>query len=187
MTPVDESIQVNGGALGHDDAVSSSIHVSTNYVEGMLQVSGDRPKHYHDFDDSYDEADSDAGSVTMTPVDESIQVIGDPPSCENAEANTVNQTILSVNESIQSDGIHHKIAIPPGISKITELTLDQFENNYKLFAKKLVDVETDLVIRAIFLKNYEVIFNYSFKIISTDNVQNATIAAATKVCDLFLG
>ena len=56
-----------------------------------------------------------------------------------------------------------------------------------MFAKKLVDVETDLVIRAILLKNYEVIFNYSFKILGTDNVQNATIAAATKVCDLFLG
>ena len=144
MTPVDESIQVNGGALGHDDALSSSVHVSTNYVKGILQVSGDRPKHYHDFDDSYDEADSDAGSVTMTPVNESIQVIG--------EANTVNQTILSVDEFIQSDGIPHKIVIPPGISKITELTLDKFENNYKLFAKKLVDVETDLVIRAILLK-----------------------------------
>ena len=78
---------------------------------------------------------------------------GDPPSCENAEANTVNQTILSVDESIQSDGIPHKITIPPGISKITELTLDQFKNNYKLFAKKIVDVETDLVIRAILLKN----------------------------------
>ena len=81
------------------------------------------------------------------------------------KANTVNQSILSVDESIQSDGIPHKIAIPPGISKITELTLDQLENNYKLFAKKLVDVETDLVIRAILLKNYEVIFNYSFKIL----------------------
>ena len=137
MTPVDESIQVNGGALGHDNAVSSSVHVSTNYVEGILQVSGDRHKHYHDFDDSYDKADSDAGSVTTTPVDESIQVIGDPPSCENAKANTVNQTILSVYEFIQSDGIPHKIAIPPGISKITELTLDQFENNYKLFAQKI--------------------------------------------------
>ena len=66
------------------------------------------------------------------------------------------------------------------------MTLDQFENNYKLFAQKLVDIETGLVIRAILLKNNEVIFNYSFKIIGTDNVQNATIAAANKVCNLYL-
>ena len=77
--------------------------------------------------------------------------------------------------------------IPSGVSKITELTLNLFNNNYKLFAKKLVDVETDLVIRAILLKVNEVIFNYSFKIQGTDNVHDATIAAACKVCDLFLG
>ena len=41
MTPVDEYIQVYGGALGHNDAVSSSVHISTNYVEGNLLVSGD--------------------------------------------------------------------------------------------------------------------------------------------------
>ena len=134
---VNESIQVNGGALGNDDADMSSVHVSTNYVEGNLQVSGDRLKHYHDSDNSFDEADSNAGRVALKHVDESIQVIGDPPSCENAEANTVNQSILSVDESIQSDGIPHKIAILPGISKITELTLDQFKNNYKLFALKI--------------------------------------------------
>ena len=74
-----------------------------------------------------------------------------------------------------------------GVFKITELTLDLFENNYKLFAKKLVDVETDLVIRAIILKNNEVIFNYSIRIQGTDNVHDATIAAANKVCNLFLG
>ena len=66
------------------------------------------------------------------------------------------------------------------------MTLDQFKNNYKLFTKKLADIETSLVIRAILLKNNEVIFNYSFKIIGTDNVQNATIAAANKVCNLYL-
>ena len=75
---------------------------------------------------------------------------------------------------------------PKGVSKITELNLDQFENNYQLFAKKLVDIDTGLVIRDIILKNNEVIFNYSFKIIGTDNVQNATIAAANKVCNLYL-
>ena len=55
-----------------------------------------------------------------------------------------------------------------------------------MFAQKLADIETGLVIRAILLKNNEVIFNYSLKIIGTDNVQNAMIAAANKVCNLYL-
>ena len=91
-----------------------------------------------------------------------------------------------VEEFLQVDGNPHKTVIPKGVSKITELTLDQFENNYQLFAQKLVDIDTGLVIKAIILKNNEVIFNYSFKIIGTDNVQNATIAAANKVCNLYL-
>ena len=52
--------------------------------------------------------------------------------------------------------------------------------------EKLADNEIGLVIRAILLKNNEVIFNYSFKIIGTDNIQNAKIAAANKVCNLYL-
>ena len=48
-------------------------------------------------------------------------------------------------------------------------------------------MQTDLVIRAILLKNNEVIYNYSFRIQGTDNVHDSTIAAANKVCNLFLG
>ena len=55
-----------------------------------------------------------------------------------------------------------------------------------MFAQKLADINTSLVFRAILLKNNEVIFNYSFKIIGTDNVQNAKIAAANKVCNQYL-
>ena len=102
--------------------------------------------------------------------------------------------ILSNNISTLSEAeISHESAstqstwILSGISKITELTLDLFKNNYKLFAQKLVDVETDLVIRAILLKNNEVILNYSIRIQGTDNIHDATIAATNKVCNLFLG
>ena len=55
-----------------------------------------------------------------------------------------------------------------------------------MIAQKLVDIDTGLVIRAIFFLNTEVIFNYSFKIIGTYNVQNVTITAANKVCNLYL-
>ena len=43
--------------------------------------------------------------------------------------------------------------IPSGIPNITQLTLDQFDNNYRLFAQKLINVESDLMIRVILLKN----------------------------------
>ena len=60
-------------------------------------------------------------------------------------------------------------------------------NSIQTFAQKLADVDTDPVIRAILLKNNDVVYNYSFKIQGTDNLQNATISAANKVCNLLLG
>ena len=120
---------------------------------------------------------------------ESINLLVDSsPGNGNGEA------ILSNNISTLSEAeISHESAssqnkwIIYGISKITELTLDLLENNYKLFAQKLVDVETDLVFRVILLKNNEVIFNYSFRIQGTDNVHDVAIAATNKVSNLFLG
>ena len=55
------------------------------------------------------------------------------------------------------------------VSPLNELILKQFTNNYHLIAQKQSDTEVGLVIRALLLKNKEVINNYSFKIISTDN------------------
>ena len=133
----------------------------TNFEE-FLQVNGGRLQHDTDND------------VSIKPVEEFLQVHRDDVA------------MTPVKEFLQSDGNPHKVVTLKGVSKIMELTLDQFENNYKLFAQKLNDIETGLIIRAILLKNNEVIFNYSFKIIGTDNVQNATIAAANKVCNLYL-
>ena len=76
--------------------------------------------------------------------------------------------------------------LPKGISKITELTLDLFDNNYHLYAHKISSSEDGLFIRAILMKNNEVIFNYTYKIIGTENVQIATIVSADQVCNLYL-
>ena len=65
------------------------------------------------------------------------------------------------------------------------MTLDQFQNNFRLFAKKLVNVDSDLVIRVILLKNNTVFYNYTLKILGTSNVQDAIIASTCKVCGLF--
>ena len=76
--------------------------------------------------------------------------------------------------------------IPVGISNITELTLDLFDNNYHLYAHKISCSEDGLFIRAIVMKNNEIILNYTYKIIGTDNVQIATIVSADQVCNHYL-
>ena len=182
----------------------------------LMAVNENDIDDHFDFDDSielsqhdvsFEGADPDVRSGTNNPADEFIRVLGDAPDRGDADlltandndnlaidpadefiqVNSTNLTVHPVKEIFKGAGKTLNTLVPTGISKITELTLDQFENNYKLFAQKLADVDTDLVIRAILLKNNDVVFNYSFKIQGTDNLQNATISAANKVCNLLLG
>ena len=37
------------------------------------------------------------------------------------------------------------------------------------------------------VKNNEIVYNFSYKIQGTENIQNATISAANKVCKQYLG
>ena len=76
--------------------------------------------------------------------------------------------------------------IPSGIPNITQLTLDQFNNNCRLFSQKLINVESDLTIRVILLKNNTMFLNYTFKILGSSNIQEAIIASTWKVCTIFL-
>ena len=85
----------------------------------------------------------------------------------------------------QGSVVPQNLMNPNGISKLTELTLDQFQNNFRLFAQKLVNVDSDLVIRVILLKNNAIFYNYTFKILGTSNVQDAIIVSTCKVCALF--
>ena len=78
----------------------------------FLQVNGDRLQHDTDND------------VTMKPVEDFLQV------------NSDDAPMTPVEEFLQGDGNPHKAVIPKGVSKITELTLDQLENNYQLFCSK---------------------------------------------------
>ena len=139
--------------------------VTNNPDAEFSQVFGDSPDH----GDADSIADIDNDNLTIHPADEFIQVISN------------NLTLHPAKEIFEGAGKPLNTLVPTGISKITELTLDQFDNNYKLFAQKLADVDTDLVIRAILLKNNYVVYNYSYIIHCTDNVQNATISAANKV------
>ena len=76
--------------------------------------------------------------------------------------------------------------IPSRISKITQLTLDQFDNNYRLFVQKLKNYDTDLTIRVILLKNNKMFLNYTFKILGYSNVLEAILASTYKVCTTLL-
>ena len=97
-----------------------------------------------------------------------------------------NQSTLPRVVFSQGSVVPQNLLIPNGISKLTELTLDQFKNNFRLFAQKLVNVDSDLVIRVILLKNNAMLYNYTFNILGTSNVHDAIIASTCKVCTMFL-
>ena len=97
-----------------------------------------------------------------------------------------NQQALPAAVFSQGSVIPQNLLVPNGISKLTELTLDQFKNNFRLFAQKLVNVDSDLVIRVILLKNNAVFYNYTYKILGTSNVHDAIMVSTCKVCALFL-
>ena len=118
----------------------------------------------------------DRGDVDLLTTNDNDNLAIDPAD-EFIQMNSNNLTAHPVKEIFEGAGKTLNTLVPTGIYKITELTLDQFKNNYKLFVQKLADVDTDLVIRAILLKNNDVVYNYSFKIQGTDNLQNATISA----------
>ena len=73
-----------------------------------------------------------------------------------------------------------------GITKMTEVTLELFDNNYHLYAQKINHPEEGLFIRVILMKNNAIFFNYTYKIIGTSNIAIATIASADQVCNHYL-
>ena len=84
------------------------------------------------------------------------------------------------------EGSNTSQMIPKGISKITELTLEYFDNNYHLYAKKINHSEEGLFIRAILMKNNTIFFNYTYTINGTSNVAIAIIASADQLCNHYL-
>ena len=132
----------------------------------------------HNNHGSFDEEDSQAIGNNDGPAGVVPQVVVNK-SCNDLEA--IPHIVAAQNSNKGSAG-----AIPQSldvVSPLSELILKQLTNNYHLIAQKQSDTEVGLVIRALLLKNKEVIYNYSFKIISIDNVPNATIAVANIMCN----
>ena len=97
--------------------------------------------------------------------------------------------LLPVDGDIQvtgNNGVQIPHSVPKGIAKITELTLELFDNNYNLYAQKINHPEEGLFIRAILMRNNLIFFNNTYKISGTSNVAIATIASADQVCNQYL-
>ena len=140
-----------------------------------------------DNNDSFLSTYSDASGLSTNHRMEFHPVRGDPSSRLFASEELLsNQPTQPAAVFSQGSVIPQNLVVPIGISKLTELTLDQFKNNFRLFAQKLVNVDSDLVIRVILLKNNAVFYNYTFKILGTTNVHDAIIVSTCKVCALFL-
>ena len=108
--------------------------------------------------------------------------------CDNTQSNT-GCGLLPDDGDIQvtgNNGVHIPHSIPKGITKITKLTLELFDNNYHLYAQKINHPKEGLFIRAIIMKNNAIFFNHTYKIIGTSNVAIATIASADQVCNHYL-
>ena len=99
--------------------------------------------HTNDNNDSFKMADSDARGLTTSQRMDFRPVRGDSPSRLNAgEDLLLNNLTQPAVEFSQGSVIPQNLLVPTGISKLTELTLDQFKNNFRLFAKKLVNVDS---------------------------------------------
>ena len=124
-------------------------------------------------------------SVDLTLTDVSTQITG----IGLARDLDTGHGLLPVDGDIQvtgNNGVQIPHSVPKGIAKITKLTLELFDNNYNLYAKKINHPEEGLFIRAIIMKNNIIFFNNTYKISGTSNVAIATIASADQVCNQYL-
>ena len=76
--------------------------------------------------------------------------------------------------------------IPSNISKSTQLTLNQFDNIYRLFLQRLKNDNSNLTIRVVLLKNNLMFRNYTFNILGTSNVLEAILASTYIMCSKLL-
>ena len=192
ITPVDGNIRVFSG-LSLTDAntqTTSSGH------------SQNHPKH----DNTTTDNDHDMYTVDVTvrskgpitPVDGNIRVFS---GLSLTDANTqttssghfqnpdTDRGLLPVDGNVQvtgNKGVLLPAHVPKGAAKVVELTLELFDNNFNLYAKKINHHEDGLFIRAILMKNNIILFNNTFKINGTSNVAIATIASADQVCNQYL-
>ena len=73
------------------------------------------------------------------------------PETEICQGNVTTQNPTIPEAEIRHGEVVPQHLIPSKISKSTQLTLDQFDNNYRLFSQKLKNDDTNLTIRVVLL------------------------------------
>ena len=134
----------------------------------------------------------------MMPVDGNIRVLSDWTLTDASTQTTgfdlardldTDCGLLPVDGDVQvigNKGVQLPDYVPKGAAKVNKLTLELFDNNFNLYAKKINLPEEGLFIRVILMKNNFILFNNTYKIIGTSNVAIATIASADQVCNQYL-
>ncbi len=106
--------------------------------------------------------------------------------CTVLNTNDKTLTLSPEGQVIEYQNVTLPSHVPPGTSKVVELTLGYFDRNYNLYAQRINHHEDGLFIRAILMKDNIVIINNTFNIIGISNVAIATIASADQVCKQYL-
>ena len=206
VIPVDGNIQVSFGqtlvnantqttviSLTHDsDHVESddSIHVETHSKHNITHTDNDHVLY------TVDATVRSPGLIT--PVDGNIRVLSvwtltdastQTTGFDLAQDLDTDRGLLPVDGNVQvtgNKGVQLPEHVPKGAAKVNKLTLELFDNNFNLYAKKINHPEEGLFIRAILMKTNLIIFNNTYKINGTSNVAIATIASANQVCNQYL-
>ena len=107
-------------------------------------------------------------------------------AAEAAAAAVATQTMIPPEVEFHNGALIPLNLIPSSTSKSTQLTLDQFENNYRLFSQRLKNNDDGLSVRVITLKNNLMFLNFTFKILGTTNVIEAILASTYIMCSKLL-
>ena len=108
------------------------------------------------------------------------------PATVFCQGNVVTQNLTLPGAEICLGEVVPQHLIPSRISKSTQLTLDQFDNNYRLFSQKLKNDDSNLTIRVVLLRNNLMFLNYTFNILGSSNVLEAILASTYIMCSKLL-
>ena len=108
------------------------------------------------------------------------------PMTEICQGTVATQNLTPPGAEICHGEVVPQHLFPSKISKSTQLTLDQFDNNYRLFSQKLKNDDTNLTIRVVLLRNNLMFLNYTFNILGSSNVLEAILASTYIMCSKLL-
>ena len=108
------------------------------------------------------------------------------PETVVCQGNVVTQHLTLPGAEVCHGDVVPQHLIPSRISKSTQLTLDQFDNNYRLFLQKLKNYDSNLTIRVVLLRNNLMFLNYTFNILGSSNVLEAILASTYIMCSKLL-